>query len=322
MSVACGMIVRDAEDTIERCIRSVRRHVAQVCVYLGGESSDGTVSVLERLQEEEGPPLVVEQGEWRDDFSWARTQSFEMVAPEHKWVIWLDSDDVLIGGDKLPIAEALAEQRGVACATMMYEYKWFMGGGRIWDEPTSRDRLVHRDRCYWHGQVHEDLRYRSSYRGKPTLTVPYEIAHVKHQHELRPPGRYLPLVERAAQDPVRTPRGLFLLARELCAVDRFDEALPPLLRYLSERHDAIEGDPNPFRLAALALGAEIAERTGDSAAESRLRAEFAKYAARWEKHQALQLALQSAPRSSSEKVGRNDPCRCGSGKKSKKCCAA
>jgi hypothetical protein len=313
MSVACAMIVRDAEDTIERCIRSVRPHVAQVCVYLGGESSDGTVKVLERLQKKSGPPLIVKQGEWRDDFAWARTQSFAMVAPEHKWVIWLDSDDVLIDGDKLSTVEALAELYGpVPYAMMMYEYKWLMGGGRVWNEPTPRARVVHRHRGEWQGQVHEDFREHIAYRDKPSLAVPYEIAHVKHQHELRPAGRYLALVEQAALDPERTPRGLFLLARELCALDRHTEALPPLLRYLSEGHDAIEGDPNIFRQAALDLGVEIAERIGDGATEGWLRNEAAAYSHRRAEHEATPTSGSSTP-------GRNEPCSCGSGKKYKKC---
>lgn len=318
MSIAAALIVRDAEDTIERCVRSVRPHVAQVCVYLAGESTDGTVNVLERLQRHPGTPIVIEQGSWRDDFSWARTQSFAMVAPEHKWITWLDSDDVLIGGDKLPVVEALAEQYGpVACATMMYEYKWIMGGGRIWDEPTSRDRFVHRDRCYWHGQVHEDLRYLPSFRDTPKLAVPYEQAHVKHQHELRPAGRYLALVERAAQDPERTPRGLFLLAWELCTVDRFEDALQPLMRYLNEGHDAIEGNPNGFRLAALALGIEITQQTGDAPMEGYFQSQWAAYSERLEQ---FKQDGRSRPVEASAKVGRNDPCDCGSGRKSKKCC--
>lgn len=319
MSIGCAMIVRDAEDTIERCIRSVRPHVAQVCVYLGGESSDGTVGVLERLQRQPGTPIVIEQGAWRGDFSWARTQSFAMVAPEHKWIVWIDSDDELIGGERLSTIEALAEVYGpVACASMMYEYKWYMGGGRIWDAPTPRDRFVHRDRGEWQGQVHEDLRYHAAFRGKPTLAVPYEIAHVKHLHELRPAGRYLALVEEAAKDPERTPRGLFLLARELCAVDRFEEALPPLLRYLSEGHDAIEGDPNDFRLAAYEIGADIAGRIEDGPTHGWLQREATAYRERIDEHKAAHARAYGAPVRST-KVGRNNLCPCGNGKKFKKC---
>lgn len=314
--IACAMIVRDAEATIERCIRSVRPHVAQVCVYLGGESSDGTVAVLEQLQAELGPPLLVTQGEWRDDFAWARAQSFAMVAPEHRWVIWLDADDVLVGGDRLDRVVELAEQYGpLPYAFIAYEYKHLMGAGRVWEKPTPRARIVHRDRGVWQGQVHEDFREAIEYRGRPALHVPHEVAHVVHQHELRPAGRYLALVERAAQDPERTPRGLFLLARELCAVDRFDDALPPLLRYLSEGHDAIEGDPNDFRLAALELGIEISERLGDAPVEGWLRDEFSTYSQRIEDYK----ASLRAPRVSGPKTGRNDPCSCGSGVKFKKC---
>lgn len=298
------MIVRDAEDTIERTIRSVRPHVAEVCIYLAGESSDGTVSTLERLQRKPGPPIVIEQGEWRDDFSWARTQSFAMVAPEHKWVLWLDSDDELIGGGNLLVAEALAEQHGPLPYVMM-----LMDG--YWDKPTPRARVIHRDRGEWQGQVHEDFREHAVYRGKPALHVPHEIARVKHLRA-RPVGRYLALAEQAALDTERTPRGLFLLARELCEVNRYEEALSPLLRYLNEGHDAIEGDPNDFRLAAYELGVDIANRIDDPLTQGWLQHEATAYAKRLE-------ARVAAPVAQPTKVGRNEHCWCGSGRKFKKC---
>jgi hypothetical protein len=56
-------------------------------------------------------------------------------------------------------------------------------------------------------------------------------------------GHYQDLVERAAADPERTPRGLMMLGFELLGVDdgRATRALRP---YIEGGHDVIEREPN------------------------------------------------------------------------------
>ena len=64
--VAC-LIVRDAEQVLDSCLDSLRPHVDEVNVYLGGVLVDGTAKLVERHARRPGVPLRWTQGEWRDD---------------------------------------------------------------------------------------------------------------------------------------------------------------------------------------------------------------------------------------------------------------
>lgn len=309
MSVACAMIVRDAEDSIERCVASVRPHVSELCIYLAGESKDGTVKILDRLARKQGTPMRVVQGEWRDDFAWARERSFDLVSAEHEWIFWIDADDELRGGENLPACEQIGEANRLPYVMIAHGYN-FLDGKRAY---LPRARLVHRKRVYWEGIVHEDARALVQ-RGTLVRSAhaPQDVIRVDHQHDTaKSPGHYLPLIESATADLDRNPRACFFLARELCALGRFDEALAPLMHYLNEQHDEIEGDPNPFRLMALNLGVELTQMTDDAPMRGYFSTLHAAYAERLE-------ALDENGAANAY-LDRNDLCTCGSGRKYKKC---
>ncbi|MES1248046.1 MAG: glycosyltransferase [Actinomycetota bacterium] len=92
------MIVRNGAQTIERCISSIRPHVDEVCIYDTG-STDATLELLGHLASEPGAPIIIEQGEWRDDFAWARNQSFAMASSDY--AAFFDDDEALEGGEHL-----------------------------------------------------------------------------------------------------------------------------------------------------------------------------------------------------------------------------
>ena len=98
-TIAACLIVRNGAETIGRCLASVRPHVDEVCIFLAGESIDGTPEILERLAAEPGAPIRSERGGWNDDYSEARNRSFEMASAD--FLIWLDDDEILEGGDYL-----------------------------------------------------------------------------------------------------------------------------------------------------------------------------------------------------------------------------
>src|SRR3954463_1946652 len=112
--IALAMITRDSMAVIDRCLDSVEGHVDEICVYDTG-SQDGTVEHLE------GRGVTVRRGEWRDDFAWARERSFELVSPETAWVLWLDENDELIGGEPLRELAVPAEPAHDGFA-LLYEY--------------------------------------------------------------------------------------------------------------------------------------------------------------------------------------------------------
>lgn len=98
-TIAACLIVRDGAATLKRCLASVRPHVDEVCVYLAGQSTDGTPRLLERLACGPDAPIRVEQGEWRDDYAAARNASFAMATSDY--VTWLDDDEVFLGASRL-----------------------------------------------------------------------------------------------------------------------------------------------------------------------------------------------------------------------------
>src|SRR5581483_9659542 len=104
MKIAACLIVRDSAETIEPCLARIRPFVDEIYVYDTG-STDQTLEIIERMNEDtevevEGPdgeptslplaPIRVTVGEWRDDFSWAREQSFQMVSDDVTHLLWLD----------------------------------------------------------------------------------------------------------------------------------------------------------------------------------------------------------------------------------------
>jgi glycosyltransferase involved in cell wall biosynthesis len=119
--IACCMIVKDAADTLERVIDAVRPFVAEVCVYENG-STDGTLDLLEELNAREGAPIRVQHGEWRDHYGWAYEQAMAMAGEGSDWLLLLDADQELHGGEHLArlIREADPETDALE---VFYEYE-------------------------------------------------------------------------------------------------------------------------------------------------------------------------------------------------------
>jgi hypothetical protein len=62
-------------------------------------------------------PISVERGEWRDDFAWAREQSFAMCSDDVDWLLWLDDDDLLAGAANLrPLAQQATPTSTGSCS--------------------------------------------------------------------------------------------------------------------------------------------------------------------------------------------------------------
>ena len=181
-------------------------------------------------------PIRVEQGEWRDDFSWAREQSFAMASDDVTHLLWLDDDDVVAGAEHLrQLAAGMPAH--VDGYVFQYEYATDELGNLVcvlW-----RERLMRRDRGYtWRGAVHEVLVPPEGH--SPALEmIPPE--HVRYVHN-RPPSRYPPdrnlqillrELETAEQEGrPADPRTLAYVGTEHMAGQRFHEALPYLHAYL------------------------------------------------------------------------------------------
>lgn len=239
MKIAACLITRNSETVLERALTSIRPFVQGVFIYDTG-STDGTFELVEKLNEttelevelpaaadvngeqESGKatiplaPITIRRGEWRDDFAWAREQSFTMPDDSFDWVLWLDDDDVIVNAEQLPVLAATAPAE-VDGYVLFYDYARDEAGNcvcQLW-----RERLIRRDRGYeWKGVVHEVL---CPPEGRPSgmVMVPPEQIHYRHE---RPADRYpsdrnlaLLRAEAGRDGEQTTPRTLAYLGTEL-----------------------------------------------------------------------------------------------------------
>lgn len=250
--VALCMIVKDAAETIKDCLASARPHVAEINVYLGGVSTDGTPEIIERIAAEPGSPIRVVQGEWRGDFSWARTQSYAMADPALPWRLYLDGDDVLEGGEHLPALIAELERRDAPGAIIGYDY----GGQGLDTDPFLRVTRAYSGS--WVGRVHEHFVFRDEIRNGrqserlPELVVARPPLRVTHHRADFWPGRYLPQLREAAEDAERTPRALHYLAEELFLTGDYEGAIDAATRYLATV-ESTEGEFSSMRSGCLSF---------------------------------------------------------------------
>lgn len=166
--IAACLITRDGAQTLERCIASLRPFVDEVCVFLAGESTDGTPEILERLAAEPGAPILVEQGEWRRDYACARNQAARMASSE--WIIWAEDDEVLEGGRDL---RPSLVHTPVACLWVQRLEIETTDFVRTWWCP----RVVRAELAHWQCPVHETL--------MPTLVAAGARFHAAKPNRLR-----------------------------------------------------------------------------------------------------------------------------------------
>lgn len=312
--ISACLIVRDGAATIERAIASVRPHVAEVCVYDTG-STDETLEILERLAAGPGAVVRVEQGEWRDDFAWAREQSFAMVS--QPWALWLDDDDIVVGGSAIPaivhdvnpdVTHVYVQRREPDPAQARVRLSW-------------RTYLLRIGHGRWEGEIHEVIEADDELA---FVAVSPEHLHVFHARA-NVAGRHdhaAPTYAAVAKADVPA-RLLTHAAQELMNVRRVPEAEHLLRTYL----ERTTRERSPMRLHAyerlatclVHLG-RVSEANEVFAEQARERADWAAAPERWTGLGSVgprlwdDLEFESPPAGS-----RNSQCRCGSGRTTKTC---
>lgn len=98
---------------------------------------------------------------WNKNFSDARNFNFSQVSDDTDYIFWMDTDDVLIGGEHLRDTAQLAKENGKDVVFFTYWY-----GCRFDGEPTPqnfvqveleqmRERLIKPGTISWKGRLHE-----------------------------------------------------------------------------------------------------------------------------------------------------------------------
>ena len=153
-TIGAGLIVRNAETTIEACILSILPHVDQIVIVLAGESTDKTAKIVKSLQDGEyGGRIEVYDFDWIDDFAAARNFSFSHLKTD--WYLWIDADDRVEGAEKLRIlAQNAPDEVGGIWFPYNYSQDEFGNPCTLYE----RERLV-RASCQWvwQNRLHETL---------------------------------------------------------------------------------------------------------------------------------------------------------------------
>lgn len=217
-SLSCYLIVRDAEDTLDRCLASVRPHVDELVIVDTG-STDGTCEIAARYAD------CLVGFEWCDNFAAARQFALERCAGD--WCMWLDADDELIGGEHLRgLVSGGPADRG------MYLLRYVTDrapSGEIRME-FWRERVVRSGAARWAGRAHEVL--------VPTGELGYERfagAWVLHHGHGSPEGslaRNIRLLELDLADDPDNTRTQFYLGRDLVTSGDTERGRAVLDRYL------------------------------------------------------------------------------------------
>jgi glycosyltransferase involved in cell wall biosynthesis len=273
------MIVRNGAQTIERCIASVRPHVDEICVFLGGESTDTTVEILEQLAAGPGAPLIVAQGVWRGDYAEARNEAAALASSTH--VLWTEDDEVTEGGSNLrrclarvPDVDALYVRRVGVHATDSVQYAWM-------------PRVVRSNLARWEGMVHESLEptLRAA-RARCDAARPDQLRVIHHTVEAPGRHRHRALVDEALAGDWTAHLAL-CAARYLIRDGEYDaaaDALRAIIGRCSEAHEVetLEGAWRELGYCAWKLGDEATDATAavgyQRVREERLRLDtFARY---------------------------------------------
>ncbi len=155
--VALAMIVKDntEKDDLRRCLNSIAPFVDGIFLT-GTKEPQGEIK---KIAKEYGANYSFFK--WCKDFSKARNFNFKQIPAEYEWIIWLDVDDVLTGGEKIQEAISLAEQNNIKAIFTRYLYQVDLDEqGRVKNVVIEhlRERILKNgDWIEWVGKIHETV---------------------------------------------------------------------------------------------------------------------------------------------------------------------
>ncbi len=168
--IAQAMILKDTErlDMIKRCLDSSAPYVDGIYLTIthttkkpSKAAKDLQTQIAAYCAEKGYPEPEFSNFKWVKNFAKARNYNFSQVPDKYEWIIWLDADDILRGGEQL---QEIAEDMGktdIKAVFFNYLYRVELneeGGIRNILIEHLRERLIRNDGSYkWVGPIHETL---------------------------------------------------------------------------------------------------------------------------------------------------------------------
>jgi len=159
----CAIIKDNSEaDKLKSLLKSVVPYVDSIHITANGKETD-EIEAITASTRDKYPYKTVDYSylEWKKDFSEQRNFNFSKVPKKTDYILWLDTDDVLVGGEYLrPLAEK-AKRNGKDILFLKYWY-----GCEFTGEPSLetlkdvdiehyRERLIRPGVITWKGRLHE-----------------------------------------------------------------------------------------------------------------------------------------------------------------------
>lgn len=155
MKIALAIIVKnDAEEAsyLDKCLLSAGKHVDGIFVTVTNKSNNQKLHPEMHIIMEKHK-VHFSQITWKDDFSYARNFCFDLVPKDYEYILWMDSDDILINGEKLrPLCENTPPHVGAIYCIYNYEVS---EDGTVRTKHW-RERILRNDGSFtWKGRIHE-----------------------------------------------------------------------------------------------------------------------------------------------------------------------
>lgn len=159
------MIVKDDTEVemLDRCLDSIQPYVDDVFLTVTRPNQPKIAKLAEgrkiKLSEFKWIPGDEPWRNW--DFSAARNFNFSQVPKGYDWIMWLDSDDIFVGGELLRDIAQTTLDNGKDSVFFSYWYSCNFDGEPSYDNLRSvelehmRERLLRPGKIVWKGKLHE-----------------------------------------------------------------------------------------------------------------------------------------------------------------------
>ncbi|MBP1993564.1 glycosyltransferase [Paenibacillus eucommiae] len=227
-SVSLCMIVKNEEETLERCLSSISQFVDEIIIVDTG-SEDKTKEIARQYTDK------IHDFQWVNDFAKARNYAFSLASKDY--ILWLDADDVVLPEDADKFQMLLSRLAWNTDAVSMNYNLAFDDNGNVVTS-LRRNRLVKRENNFqWIGVVHEYLEVYGN--------IQYADICITHDRKHTNSSRNLHIYEnRLASGEMFSPRDLYYYSNELADHKEWHRAIQNYEMFLMNPEGWIEDKIN------------------------------------------------------------------------------